>query len=390
MSLDQEGFRWRNDDGDEAAATWKAAQDTSISLPIDQNMRLRVLVNDASPAPAASAYRLEFATHGGSDWKPVAPSTGYKVELKASSNIASGGEATTAQLIPPAGKTTADFVTGRMWDDESGLDDITIGADKYTELEFCLQAVSANGAVPTDHFDFRVTIGAFDVAPAGDITHIAADWDAVDVESDTHVYNSGLTVAAGDTIVIAVWNYQAGSSSDNSTAEVTDNHGNTYDFVEQVDGPAGIARGATYVVKSAIGGTNYTPTVVWSASAAKKILAFHIVHNAHPTSTVVGNKSNAQSATGTGTDAITSTAVVPSADKAYIFGFTAATAFNGTILQGTGFTFDNSGGFGAGTHGAFTEHLIQSTAESVEATFSPDTSSDNVITMLVALQPAPA
>ena len=39
------------------------------------------------------------------------------IELAASSNITASGENTTVQLTAPAGKTTADFVAGRIQDD---------------------------------------------------------------------------------------------------------------------------------------------------------------------------------------------------------------------------------------------------------------------------------
>jgi hypothetical protein len=49
------------------------------------------------------------------------------VYVATSSNITAGGEATTAQLTAPSGKSTADFSVGRMWDNENGTDAVTIG-----------------------------------------------------------------------------------------------------------------------------------------------------------------------------------------------------------------------------------------------------------------------
>lgn len=168
MALDQEGFRWRNDDGAEGAgspegASWKAAQDTNITLALDTPARLRVLVNHASgAAPGASKYRLEYrrVESPTPSWSEVEPrgspdSTG-RVRLALSSNITAGGADTTAILLAPAGSPKS-FTAGRIWDDESGQDSITIGADQYTELEFCIEAVSANGAQASDVYEFRVT-----------------------------------------------------------------------------------------------------------------------------------------------------------------------------------------------------------------------------------------
>jgi hypothetical protein len=44
-TLEQEGYRWRNDDGSESAATWKASQDTTASVTVSDNVRLRMLIN---------------------------------------------------------------------------------------------------------------------------------------------------------------------------------------------------------------------------------------------------------------------------------------------------------------------------------------------------------
>jgi hypothetical protein len=41
---EQEGYRWRNDNGSETAATWKASQDTAASIATAANFRLRVLL----------------------------------------------------------------------------------------------------------------------------------------------------------------------------------------------------------------------------------------------------------------------------------------------------------------------------------------------------------
>lgn len=58
-TLEQEGFRFRNDDGSESAATWLASQDTVITQPSLTNTRLRVLLN-ASLDYTSSQYQLEY------------------------------------------------------------------------------------------------------------------------------------------------------------------------------------------------------------------------------------------------------------------------------------------------------------------------------------------
>lgn len=75
-----------------------------------------------------------------------------------SANITASGAATTAQLTAPAGKTSGThFQAGRIQDDENPTDALDLAADKYTELEWSLQAV-AGVALPSDVFEFRVTL----------------------------------------------------------------------------------------------------------------------------------------------------------------------------------------------------------------------------------------
>ncbi len=81
----------------------------------------------------------------------------HPIIISASANITGGGEATTALLAAPAGKTTSDFVTGRMWDDENGSDSTDITANDYSEFEWCVQAVSP--AVNGDIYQLRVYKG---------------------------------------------------------------------------------------------------------------------------------------------------------------------------------------------------------------------------------------
>lgn len=70
LSEEQEGFRWRADDGSESTATWLAIQDTSITRATLTNTRLRVLIN-ATGDPDPAQYQLEYRKVGDTDWKKV-------------------------------------------------------------------------------------------------------------------------------------------------------------------------------------------------------------------------------------------------------------------------------------------------------------------------------
>ena len=73
-TLEQEGFRFRNDDGSESAASWLAAQDVNITRGKNANTRLRVLANTPGFNPATQQATLQYRKVGDADseWRDVA------------------------------------------------------------------------------------------------------------------------------------------------------------------------------------------------------------------------------------------------------------------------------------------------------------------------------
>jgi hypothetical protein len=100
-------------------------------------------------------------------------------ELAASANITASGENTTAQLTAPSGKTTSNFTTGRMQDDENPADAVDIASGNYTELEWSIKAMPAVVAL-SDIYEFRVTsngtaLDTYSVNPRWTIVNIVPD-----------------------------------------------------------------------------------------------------------------------------------------------------------------------------------------------------------------------
>jgi hypothetical protein len=70
-SIAQEGFRWRDDDGDETGASWIELQDVQMTGPTGENRRLRVLL-DANGNPVQIDPQLEYRVKGsGLPWRKV-------------------------------------------------------------------------------------------------------------------------------------------------------------------------------------------------------------------------------------------------------------------------------------------------------------------------------
>ena len=68
-TVNQESFRFRLDDGNEAGASWDGSQDANLTKDAG-NERLRFII-DASGDPAANAYQLEWSKVGEDVWRKV-------------------------------------------------------------------------------------------------------------------------------------------------------------------------------------------------------------------------------------------------------------------------------------------------------------------------------
>jgi len=73
LTYDQEGARWRDDDGSETGASWLAAQDTNINRGKNTNTRVRI-TTDVAGDPPSEGTTLDFRLVGDpdSEWEPVA------------------------------------------------------------------------------------------------------------------------------------------------------------------------------------------------------------------------------------------------------------------------------------------------------------------------------
>ncbi len=147
---------------DAAAANTAIAQPTSWTENLDNGSatsasRLAVGGRDFSSSGSSSgAISVTGASAAWVQWQVELPAPQPAILLSASANIAASGENTTVQLTAPSGKSTSDFVAGRIQDDENPADTVDITTDDYTEMEWSLKAngsVVSNGQI----YQFRVT-----------------------------------------------------------------------------------------------------------------------------------------------------------------------------------------------------------------------------------------
>ncbi|CAD0003792.1 LamG-like jellyroll fold domain-containing protein [Flavobacterium chungangense] len=134
-------YRWRNDDGSEITATWKAAQNTAIQINNLDPIRIRVVLEDYStgwgPGYYGSFYKqIQFSDNSGGTWKYLTDS-GSPFSLISSSEV-SNATPTTQQI---ATGNAASFIAGEFVSTESnGYINYPASTGKFTEMEFNMKA----------------------------------------------------------------------------------------------------------------------------------------------------------------------------------------------------------------------------------------------------------
>ena len=140
-SFTQVTFRGRNDDGNETTATWKATQGTDWTQLVDENFRIRFLIQEgAGCAGNNKVWRLQYnlAAAGYVDCS----ATSSVVRASASPNLADGANLTT-QLT--GGTDTYVGATGfDEVDCNAGGASMDFTASDHGECEFCVQIRSGD------------------------------------------------------------------------------------------------------------------------------------------------------------------------------------------------------------------------------------------------------
>jgi hypothetical protein len=139
-AFDQDSFRGRSDDGNETTATWKASANVGWTQVMDENFRMRFVVQETGDGAAVDkTFQLEYNLNGGG-WNDVNGSSSV-VRAWASPSMADGTD-TTQQVgagtfvTPNAGFDEVNGLAGGTSLDFSGSDEV--------EVEYCLQIRSAD------------------------------------------------------------------------------------------------------------------------------------------------------------------------------------------------------------------------------------------------------
>lgn len=268
--------------------------------------------------------------------------------MAASANIAASGAPTTAQLAAPSGKSTTDFVAGRIQDDENPADAVDITVDDYSEFEWCLTAVSGL-AVNGDVYQFRVTkngvaLDTYTVTPQWTIgTAGPAVSGSGLAKTSSRVIASGVKSASGAGIVSGasrtVSTAQKGALSF-GTASSSSRALATGASTPPTAG-SGIVRGASRVIAQGSKAATSTAAIAVSsraiAAASKNAIASGVVRTAAQSSSA-GTKGAIGSAIvrdttfllSAGVKATSGAGVASCSERVIVFGSSVA------IIQGSG------------------------------------------------------
>lgn len=149
--ITQTQYRWRNDDGNETSATWRAAANTAITVGDTTTvLRLRIELNNNSGGGAYDVDEtLEYSSNGGTSWTPItnSPSNAF---WYVSSALVANGDPTTNQM---GTSTPATFVAGRIISTVSAATPMSLNANK-TEYEWVIRPTG--NVQPLTTYTFRV------------------------------------------------------------------------------------------------------------------------------------------------------------------------------------------------------------------------------------------
>jgi len=161
-------FRGRNDNGDQATATWKALQNTNWTQAVDENFRVRLEAQETAGCAKSNFtnIQLQYRLNGGT-W----------TDVTASSNVvrssASPNEADAAALTDQLTVGTGTFEGDACFDEVNGVCGSTatdVLASGHIEAEYCVQILSAD-VTNNDVVELRITVGgtafaAYDATPS--------------------------------------------------------------------------------------------------------------------------------------------------------------------------------------------------------------------------------
>jgi len=152
--LTQGRYRWRNNDGTEKTATWKAGQDTNITIFDYKAIRLRAEIYNSTTSNKATDRGLVYATSVNGPWYTISNNSAINAFNFAGDNgYITNNDSTTQQLIDP----TYAFQPGNIVTNGTPYSD-SIYVNTRREYEWCIKPTPL--VRPNTTYYFKSTVGS--------------------------------------------------------------------------------------------------------------------------------------------------------------------------------------------------------------------------------------
>lgn len=312
---------------------------------------------------SGSASQVTFSGAGAADRAVIAVEIKQKpsqpILMAASANIAASGAATTAQLTPPSGKATTDFVAGRIQDDENPADAVDITTDDYTEFEWCLTAVSGT-AVNGDVYQFRVTKGGV----ALDTYTLTPQWTIG--TAGTSASGSGLAKSAGRVTASGFKSASGAAASRSATRTTSVAQKGAISFGRASTSSRAIAVGASAPVAAGSGSASSASRV--TATGTKAVAGAGVVRSSSRSASAgskgaigLGMVRDSTFLLSAGIKGAIGAAVASSSERVISFGSSVA------IIQGSGTARSSSRVTASGAKAGFGSALTRTSSRTITA-----------------------
>ncbi|PSK93061.1 PKD domain-containing protein [Taibaiella chishuiensis] len=147
-TLGQKQYRWRNNNGSETTATWRAAVNTPVTVASwNDSLRLRIELANTGSGAGAVTQTLEYSSNGGTTWTVMNNPATNAFTYRASSYV-NNGAATTNQM---GTGTAGTYAAGKIVTNPGTA--VNLAANARTEYEWVIQPTA--NASPSTTYTFR-------------------------------------------------------------------------------------------------------------------------------------------------------------------------------------------------------------------------------------------
>ncbi len=146
----QGNWRWRNDDGNETTATWKATENTAITLTDKSNLRLRAeyFHSDYSITKRTNTFGLGYKKSSETTWTQITDDSSVNAFVISNSNNITDGTPTTKQL----NNVYSSFSPGKVLTNSFTSTLVNYYPQISFEFEFCIKPT--NNISYDESYDF--------------------------------------------------------------------------------------------------------------------------------------------------------------------------------------------------------------------------------------------